>query len=173
MQEQIEREINALPEHFVAVLSVPARDHDEAAVHILRSVMKQGSGSYVTVTKPAQTLQELFSLNHVSADIRFIDCVSGKDTSSKNVQYVDSPHDLTGIGIQLTKAMAGSAFVIVDSLNTLLLHNSRSEVLRFLQSLISDARKSKHAAVILNLKEDSDIKLIAEVEQFCDAVIEL
>lgn len=175
MQDQLNREFSVLPQTFVAIALIPTKSHDEATVQSLRTLLGRhaGKGCYITAAKPSATLRELFTLNGVPVKrVPFIDCVTGDHgKQDAAVRYVASPHDLTGISIQLGKL--APKFAILDSLNALLLHNSRSEVLRFIHALISSCRAAESTLLIIGLAEDSDHPLIAELEQFCDSVIEL
>src|SRR3989344_3414274 len=171
MEDQLKREFSVLSQNFVAVALIPTKNHDEVGVQALRTLLARdaGTGCYITAAKPSATLRELFTLNGVPMKrVQFVDCISGDHgKGDAAIQYTASPHDLTGIGIQLGKF--APKFAILDSLNALLLHNSRSEVLRFLHALISGCRSARRTLLIIGLAEDSDHPLITELEQFCDA----
>lgn len=182
MQEQIEREFGVLSDQFLVLLTMPSKDHDEVVTSLTRFMLQRVAADrkccYVTVGKPSATLQELFALNGIAnTRMLYVDCVSAereqlKDTAT--VKYVHSPHDLTAIGIQMNRFLpAKPGAVIFDSLNSLLLHNSRSDVLRFIHQFTSFVRTNKLAGVLLALAEDSDVALLSSIGQFCDTQVEL
>lgn len=179
MLNKLERELAVLPENFLSLITVPTHDRDEAATLLVRELLKKRKkGCYITAGKPVATLAELFALNGVTpTQLIYIDCVSAESKpipDTATVHYVRSPRDLSAIGIQMGKIVSAKPqFIIIDSVNALLLHNSRSDVLRFLHSFTGVVREHKLAGAILSLAEDSDAQLLAELEQLCDGRIEL
>ena len=162
--------------------TVSSKDHDEAITAVVRFALQRIGADqkccYVTIGKPNATLQELLTLNGIPTDrMLYVDCVSAerqqlKDTAT--VKYVHSPHDLTAIGIQMNRFLPAKPGVVVfDSVNSLLLHNSRSDVQRFMHQFSSFVRNNKLGGIVLALAEDGDVSLLSSIGQFCDVTVEI
>jgi len=112
-------------------------------------------------------------------DIRrlfFIDMItkgSGMKCEGPNCVFLESPSDLTELGIQLDAVFKQglNEFVMLDSINALSIYNSHERLVRFVHFFANSVRMHDLKGVMIALPEDSDKDLLITVSQFCDKVI--
>jgi len=64
-------------------------------------------------------------------------------------------------------------FIFFDSLSTLLVYNQSKSVTKFAHFLTGKMREWKIKGVLISLQKNTDERLIAQVSQFCDRIIEV
>lgn len=182
MRKAIESELKNLPENFVVMAIVPFKHFEEANLHLLSILMKKPDvqGSYITVNKPYKSMVQLLERKNINArNLFFIDCITEKiyekAEDAKKCYFVGSPSNLTEIGIALDPVFKEGKhkFVFLDSLDTLTVYNSTESVIRFAHFLTSKVRLHNLSGVLLSVHENSDERLVTELAQFCDKVIDL
>ena len=142
------------------VLSVFSKFSYNESIYSLFRTWPNKKICYVTLNKPAASLQWAFKLNRIDpGNIFFIDAVSkqlGKESSDRNVQLVSSPAALTEISIALQEAMKARAFDVVffDSLSTLNLHEKSSAADKFVGNIINRIKNERRQGVFTCLQED-------------------
>jgi hypothetical protein len=182
--EELERELEDLPENFIVGVVMPADKYEEANLHLLSFLVnrKKSSGSYVSVSKPYNHTINLLKNKSIKTDnIHFIDCLTkslGGDTSGiGNCVFVESPAHLTELGIALhdyfTSSGEKNRFLYIDSLSSLSIHNKPDAVLKFVHYVTGKMRVFGFNGLLLSLHEETDQKLISQLSQFCDKVIRL
>ena len=122
---------------------------------------KEGTqGIYVTITLPHNKIASLLGHEQLSRRIIFIDAITkstvGK-TSAENCRFLDGPEDIAHLSYTLEtliKEMEGKkTFVLIDSLTSLLIHNSKDSVMKFSHHIVSKLRSHKCRLVFLALEE--------------------
>jgi len=161
------------PEEKILLVMTNSANYAETATNLTKLFSKSGSGIYVSVNKPFETLKQSFIRNKIKVNsIFFIDMVTKTNDARKdsNCLYLGNPGDLTSVSIaidQVLSSIEGEKFVIFDTINTLLNYNNESMVIRFMHALVSKIRNENARGILLsvgNLKEGME----SQLTQFCD-----
>jgi len=182
--KKLEKELENLPENFILGVVMPSGSYEEANMHLLSFLVntKKSKGSYVAVSKPYNhTVRLLKSKDINTGNIHFIDCLTkslgSKATKTKNCVFIESPAHLTELGIALhdyfTSSGEKNRFLYIDSISSLLIHNSIDTVLKFVHYVTGKMRVFGFNGMLLSLHEEKDKKLVPHLSQFCDKVIHL
>src|SRR3989338_674643 len=182
--KNLEKELENLPENFILGIVMPSDRYEEANMRLLRFLVntKKSKGSYVTVSKPYNHTISLLKNMDINTDsIHFIDCLTkslgSKTIKAKNCVFIESPAHLTELGIALhdyfTSSGEKNRFLYIDSISSLLIHNSIDTVLKFVHYVTGKMRVFGFNGMLLSLHEEKDKKVISHLSQFCDKVIHL
>ena len=182
--KKLEKALENLPENFILGIVMPSDRYEEANMRLLRFLVntKKSKGSYVTVSKPYNhTISLLKNMDINTDNIHFIDCLTkslgSKATNTKNCVFIKSPAHLTELGIALHDYFVSSGeknrFLYIDSISSLLIHNSMNTVLKFVHYVTGKMRIFGFNGMLLSLHEEKDKKLVSHLSQFCDKVIHL
>lgn len=117
---------------------------------------------YVASTVPAEAIinaMEMIGVNHHG--VKFIDCVSnmmtGPQSRSENVIFIESPTMLENIMLKVEflrrKSPGMRSIVVVDSVNTLHIHNDWKIMGEFLHILVNNLRARGSVTLIISIKE--------------------
>ncbi len=178
-----DKEIRELPEGSICLIITSAKTILKTNIEILKILMSEGLfGLYVTINQPYITLQNL--LNREGIDLTklfFIDCITqtagGRAERTSNCLFINSPSSLTELGIALTQAVQampqGNKFIFLDALSTLLIYNESGTIAKFSHFLINKIKLLGLRGVVMSVEKEMDEKLLAQIEQFCDKVIDL
>lgn len=181
MRKTIEAELKNLPDNFVVMAIVPFKHFEEVNMHLLSIMIDKynAKGSYITVNRPYKSMVKLLERKNINVrNLFFIDCITKElreKADTKNCYFVGSPSNLTEIAIALDPVFKEGKhrFVFLDSLDTLTVYNSVESVIRFAHFLTSKVRLHDISGVLLAVHENSDERLVTELAQFCDKVIDL
>jgi len=181
MKKTLKAEIKNLPENFVVMAIVPFKHFEEANIHLLSILINKykSKGSYITINRPYKNMVQLLKRKNI--DIRnlfFIDCITKELEEIKNTDhchFIGSPNNLTEIAIALDPVFKEEKhkFVFLDSLDTLSIYNPVESVIKFAHFLTAKVRLHDISGVMLAVHENSDQRLVTELAQFCDKVIDL
>lgn len=138
---------------------------------------------YITSSVPAATIQAtLDALEIDSSKISFIDTITqmimGKlERGSDRIIYVESPTVLENVVLKvdyLTRKLGeGPKLVVVDSINSLAIHNDPKMLSEFLHILISGLSTKEAYPVILSIQEQLRPEVREMLNLVCDQVIDL
>jgi KaiC/GvpD/RAD55 family RecA-like ATPase len=138
---------------------------------------------YITSAIPAATIRNtLDALEVDSSNISFVDTISqmimGKlERGSDQVIYVESPTVLENVILKvdyLTRKIGeGPKLVVVDSINSLAIHNDTKMLSEFLHILISGLSTKDAYPVILSIEEQLRPEVREMLALVCDQVINL
>ena len=181
MRKMLEAELKALPENFVVMAIVPFRNFEEVNFHLLDLLIKRydSKGSYITINRPYKSMVQLLKNKNINfKNMFFIDCITkelSERGSAKDCYFVGSPSNLTEIAIALDPVFKEGKhkFIFLDSLDTLAIYNPIDSVIKFAHFLTSKVRLHDISGIFLAVHENSDEKLMMELAQFCDKVIDL
>jgi KaiC/GvpD/RAD55 family RecA-like ATPase len=137
---------------------------------------------YITSTIPAQPIINALRLLEVNTEnIYFIDCVSNvlmsKTKDLNNVYFVESATMLENLILKveyLLKKLGGGEggqLVMVDSINSLAIHNNSKILSEFLHILVNNLRAKNVYTVILSLAEQSNEDINNMTSFVCDDTI--
>ncbi|MDP2907224.1 MAG: hypothetical protein Q8O03_04755 [Nanoarchaeota archaeon] len=181
MKRMLEAELKALPENFVVMAIVPFQNFEEVNFHLLDLILKRydSKGSYITINRPYKSMVQLLKSKNINfKNMFFIDCITKEMSERKSVKdcyFVGSPSNLTEIAIALDPVFKEGKhkFVFLDSLDTLAIYNPIDSVIKFAHFLTSKVRLHDISGIFLAVHENSDERLMMELAQFCDKVIDL
>jgi KaiC/GvpD/RAD55 family RecA-like ATPase len=165
------------------VLQFPVSQYFEVLRGLVDFTRSKGMGMvYITAAVPAGTILSTFeALDVETANISFVDSISqmmmsDRDESGK-VIYVESPTVLENIILKVAYLMrrAGDKkqLVLVDSINSLALHNDAKMLSEFLHVLISSLSPKEAYPVVLATKESMRPEIAEMLALVCDQVVEL
>jgi hypothetical protein len=132
-------------------------------------------GVYVSLSKPCDSLKRKFEHAGLETNnVFFIDCISKSIDGIErkdNTFYVSNAGDLDDIGISITEILQENKidFLLIDSLETLLIYNKVNTIAIFAESVIRKSNKFKLKTVIMT--SSSDKTLIDEIATFFDNII--
>lgn len=167
----------------MTLLVLDAATYTEAITQILRVLCndQKQPGIYVTVNRPYDILHsELLRKGIDDSRLIVVDAVTRivdrAAVAAGNCVFLDSPQNLTDISIALTEAarrLPEGSFLFLDSLSTLLVYNDSQNVSQFAHFLTLKMRQLRLGGVLLALRKHTDEKVITELAQYCDNVIDL
>ncbi len=180
-KEAFKKEIKSLRDYII-LITVNAKNYQNAALDIVKFLVNEQGvpGVYVTLNKPYDIMQRLFSSNNIDPRlIIFIDATSRTEGSKKieNCLYIGNPEKLSDISVAMEQAIRAlpttEKFLIFDSLNTLSIFNKATTVARFMHFLTGKMREWKIKGVIITLEKETEQALLDELTQFADVRIDL
>jgi archaellum biogenesis ATPase FlaH len=159
---------------------------DEKYQETIRSLIKELTLHkkrivFVSINKTKNAIEKELKAKKIPTDkIYFIDCISksiskGKiKWSNEKTQYVDNPTSLTQMSLVLFKLIERIKidFLVLDSINTLLIYNSEKEILKFIHHTTGKLKENNITGIFIYLKGEMDEKLLKEFSQFADKVME-
>ncbi len=137
---------------------------------------------YVASTVPAGAIINAMDMIGVEADgVKFIDCISnmmtGQQEKNEDIVFIESPTMLENIMLKVEflrrKSTAKKAVVIIDSLNTLHIHNDWKIMGEFLHILVNNLRSRGSIIVILSIKEQQSPEVATLLSLVSDRVIRI
>lgn len=169
--------LKELGNHFSLLVITPITKLQERVNNILKQfTIEDLSGIYVSFSKPYDSLKDIFKQNNIKIEkIFFIDCISSsvdRLIKKDNIFYIGNAGNLDDLGISITEILEDNKidFLLIDSLETLLIYNKINTVAIFTESLIRKSSKFKLKTVILT--PGGDKKLMDEIAMFFDKIIE-
>ena len=136
---------------------------------------------YITVNKPYATLIKLLQQEKIDTKkMFFIDAItpvaSGMQRAG-NAVFVGNPNGLTNISIATTSAIKSMPenhrLLFLDSISTLILYNDAGSVTKFSHFFINKMKEWNCTGAIISLEKETDEKMISQLSQFVDKVIEV
>jgi len=167
-------------------ISVAMEIHFDSYFDAVRGLVDNFSNSkdmeciYITSSIPATTIMEaLRTLEVDTGKIHFIDCLShmlmGNIDSDEKIIYIESPTMLENIILKVEFLMRKSGgvptTVVMDSIDSLAIHNDSKILSEFLQIFLGGLRSRETYPVVLSMVEQSKPEIREMVELVCDQVI--
>lgn len=151
-------------------------------LRIVRSIVNRNHDLVVvTSNQPAQILEIYYKQNEIPTDnLWFIDTVTKitggiPPVNSSNITFINHPSDLTSLGIvisQMKPREGRQGFVLVDSVNSLLVHTESGRFLQFMQFFANRLRIMQTGGIFLAVESGLDPIIKSQVEMFADTVVE-
>ncbi len=136
---------------------------------------------YISSTIPSKNIVSLFDLLGVdSSRIFFVDTIShlmmGSTQISDKFLYIESPTMLENIMLKveylLRKYNDKKAVVILDSVNSMAIHNDLKILSEFLHIFVTSLRSWDAYMVILAMKEQNTPEIESMLNLVCDEIID-
>ena len=172
----LEKEISP---NKVVMLVLSADSFNDSIFKLVKDFSKKHTICYVSINKSYDSLVESFKKNKIDLDkFFFIDCVSQtlfNPKKEKFCQYISSPKSLTELSLALNQPLALDKEVIfIDSLSTLAIYHSVSEIARFINSISQKIKSSNHSSEVLLISSgDKNKDLFSQCEILVDRVIKV
>ena len=152
---------------------------------VLRGVLdlfankKQMDTIYVTATISSEAIKRVLeALDIDSSRIFFVDCIShimmgaSSAQSDDNTTLVESPTMLENLMLKveylIRRSESKDKLVVLDSINSLAIHNNNWILSEFLHILVSGLRSREAYTVILSVEEHSTPEINNMVNLVCD-----
>jgi KaiC/GvpD/RAD55 family RecA-like ATPase len=145
-----------------------ADNYTEAMQGLLRDfVTEKGlTPIYISITTPSSIVSKIFEAFDIKSEkIEFVDVVSSmmmstSDEVSKNIIYVESPTMLEYVMLKtrylIRKYTGKKIIVIIDSLNTLSIHNQYKTMIEFLHIFVNNLKSNGIYVVMLTMEGSED-----------------
>ena len=167
---------------FSVILALPKEDYETCYTRLAKYITEGDSNViYVTMNKDSSDLireleKEKVDLNKVVFVDAVTKMISGRQLQGKQFTYLDSPSNLLEIIIavekEVKKVPEGKAFVIFDSINTLLIYNPEVVVEKFIHSLSQKTKDWGCKSVFLATKGTNEA-FVSALAQFFDDILSL
>lgn len=153
-------------------------------VEIVKEVTATGATvRVITTNQPSMVLRRLYLQEGIDREhVRFIDAITkyaiGKvPKDAENVVFVKSPDDLTDMGIAITRILkeggGKGVFVLFDSISTMLIYLSSTNISRFIHFVTSKLKIAGIAGVFLTVEKGLDPLLLSQLTTFVDEVVDM
>ena len=135
---------------------------------------------YITSSVPSSTMLSALKMLEVDTkNIYFVDyishLVSGNTGLSENTIYIDNPTMLESIILKVDflfrKLKGGPMLVVLDSINSLAIHNDIKMLSEFLQVLLSGLKSKGAYPVIISVAGQARPELKDVIALVCDQVV--
>ncbi len=142
-------------------------------------VEKDLSAIYITSTIPSQSIKNVLTILEIDLNrIYFIDCIShimmGSAVRSERVFFVESPTMLENIMLKvefLMRSIEGKKIVLLDSINSLAIHNNTKILSEFLHIMVNNLRAKEAYTLILSVEEQSTEEINNMLGLICDETL--
>ncbi len=137
---------------------------------------------YVTTNNPYSSLKESLSSKGIKVEnVFFIDAVSEdaglRGSKAEDCKFIESSSSLTELGIELQSAVSryksdsSPPLIVLDSVSTLLVHNSEQSVGKFIHYTAARIRIWKGRGVFLSIQDEASKEVVKTLQQYCDETI--
>lgn len=178
----IAEKLNSLPESSAVALKMNAEVYFDTIRGVLDNfALKKGLDCiYITSTIPSQSIINALQVLEINlSKVYFVDCIShmmmGAGIKLERVHYVESPTMLETIMLKVEYLMRevkeGNKVVLLDSINSLAIHNSIRILSEFLHILVNNLRSKNAYTIILSVEEYGSEEITNMMNLVCDETI--
>jgi KaiC/GvpD/RAD55 family RecA-like ATPase len=163
------------------VLSEP-QDSGKKNIEIIKEITDKGFTAIVISTNdPYNVLRKDYRKGGINLDhVYFIDAITkyaiGKESKgAENCTFVNNPSNLTDMGIAVTELLkhieGENVWVILDSVNSMLIYVSSVNLTKFIHFITSKLRILDMSGVLLAVENGIDPSTLSQLEGFVDGII--
>ena len=182
MPAKIAQRLMELPEGSAVALRMGADKYFDTirAILDIYAPKNELDALYVTSTIPSESILNALDVLEISTEhIWFVDCISQIMMSATEKHphaiYVESPTMLENIMLKveyLFRKTAGRGNVIVlDSINSLAIHNNTKILSEFLHILVNNLRSKKASTLIFSMEQYENEEIRNMMNLVCDETI--
>ena len=186
MNDDIGGNVAAKLEEFGPSVSVVLEIGMDTYFDVVRGLTDNFAGKkglicvYITSSVPSSAMLSALKMLEVDTKgIHFIDCIShlvSRDiATSENTIYIDNPTMLESIILKvdfLSRKMKGKPMLVVlDSINSLAIHNDVKMLSEFLQVLLSGLKSKGAYPVIISVAGQAKPELKEVMALVCDQIV--
>jgi len=177
------QEFSNLPDEWIVLAETSAEKTLGSSLSMIKYLVDDGGyvGIVVSASRPYNNLTNLYQQKGIDTNkILFIDCISKSQSveleEAGNVVYQDAVSDLTNISLSIKTAMdkiPEKKFVFIDSITTMLIHNTSEIFARFIHGMITKLRIKGVSGLLLSVEEETDEHIRFQIADLCDKVIKV
>ena len=181
--EDISQEFDCLPDNWGVLTETSAEKALEVSLSMIKHLINEKDyiGVIVSASRPYKSSVNLYEQRGIDTDkILFIDCISKSHGAeleeTGNVLYLEAASDLTNISLVIKESIQkinGKKFVFIDSVTTMLIHNTPKIFARFVHGILTKLRISGVAGLLISLEEETDAEIRVQIAQLCDKIIKV
>ncbi|MFQ5910199.1 MAG: ATPase domain-containing protein [Thermoplasmata archaeon] len=171
-----------LPESSAIALQIRAEHYFDAIRGILDNfaIKKELDSIYITSTIPSQSIVNALQVLEIDmSQIYFVDCISqimmSMSSKHEHTIYVESPTMLENLMLKveylIKRTEKKGDIVILDSINSLAIHNNTKILSEFLHLLVNNLRAKKAYTVIFSMEEYRSEDISNMLNLVCDETI--
>lgn len=171
-----------LPESSAVALQIRAEHYFDVIRGILDNfaVKKELDSIYITSTIPSQSIVNALQVLEIDLEkIYFVDCISqimmSMASKHEHTIYVESPTMLENLMLKveylIKRTEKQGDIVILDSINSLAIHNNTKILSEFLHLLVNNLRAKKAYAIIFSMEEYRSDEITNMLKLVCDETI--
>ena len=164
----------------VILIRVGAKKYVEASLEIVKYLVKDSEGIFVTLNRPYSSMKKLMAKENINLDkILFIDAltrqIGGEEIDADRCIYLTSP-DPTQMCLAIERAMgmvnSDRRFIYIDSLSTISLYKSLETLLKFIRYMVGKIRIKGFIGTIFSVEKEIDDAYYSQIALMVDEVIE-
>jgi len=179
--KKLEGELSKLPEESIVLIETSAEHSFDASMASIKFLAdKRDNGIILSASRPYINLVSNYKKNNIDTKKMFIlDCISKKHTEkmdADNVMFLENASALTDIAVSLGEHMQmidGKKFILIDSINTMLIHNKPHIFARFMHDILTKMRLHGTGGLLISLDDKMNKDMRSEIAQLCDKVIKV
>lgn len=178
---EIVGQLRDLPESSAVALVIKIDDYLDTMRAVLDAfiVEKDMSAIYITSTIPSQSIKNVLTILEIDMNrVYFVDCIShimmGAAVRSEHVYFVESPTMLENIMLKvefLMRSIGGKKLVLLDSINSLSIHNNPKILSEFLHIMVNNLRAKEAYTLILSITEQSSDEITNMLGLVCEETL--
>jgi KaiC/GvpD/RAD55 family RecA-like ATPase len=153
-------------------------------IEVIKKVLSEDYTVLVmTTNQPYEILKKSYEKNGILLDrIYFVDTVTkyamGRDPQpAKNCRFINTPANLTDIGIAVTdtlKDLEGKKVCLLfDSVNSMLIYISSQNITKFIHFVTNKLRLLNFTGFFLVMEKGMDPDVLAHLTTFVDAIVDV
>ena len=135
---------------------------------------------YITITRSFDTIKKQHKNLQDHKNIKFIDCISrasGISTIEPNCIFIESPVMLEKTILEMLNVLHHvkedvKKYIVIDSLNSLMIYNNPKTVKAFFQHLINKTRAEDIHTISISIEEELD-DYLKKIIYFNDKIIKV
>ena len=182
MPAKIAQRLMEMPEGSAVALRMGAEQYFDTirAILDIYAPKKELDALYLTSTIPARSIISALEVLEIPVEhIWFVDCISQimMSASEKHPHaiYVESPTMLENIMLKveylIRKAKDRGTVVVVDSINSLAIHNNTKILSEFLHIIVNKLRSKKASTLIFSMEQYETEEIRNMMNLVCDETI--
>jgi len=183
MKSDIRSQVGPLKANSVILAISKSENQGPVLTAILDDLInhKRMGGVYINVSSPYEVVTSTLESAGISTgDIHFIDCVSkmagkGQPGGSENVVFIENPSSLEEVSMYLEKMLstvkAKQKFILLDSLNSLLIYNSERSVKEFTHFIVNRIKLEGIGGVVTTVEKKEVEDLVKTLVSLCDITL--
>ncbi len=176
---EVAKKLSSLKESYNLLVQRKPGRVAEIRLAILRELARQKAQKGVFVTSsisPSRVTEQLEESGLKPENVTIIDASGAAEHEDKNVVVIEDQSDLTDMFSQIEKALEKNrgqkAFLVFDSVSTLLVYNDEKSVEKFFNQLVQKISSYKVKALFFATKSKETESTIQTISNFCDDVVE-
>jgi hypothetical protein len=181
LTSDIADKLSGIPESAAIAMVISVENYLDVMRAVLDSFSKEKklSSIYITSTIPSHSILNVLNILEIDQkSVYFVDCIShimmGGAKQSEHVYFVESPTMLENIMLKvefLMRTVEGNKLVLLDSINSLAIHNNTKILSEFLHILVNNLRAKEAYTLILSVEEQSSEAITNMLNLICDDFI--